>query len=112
MIYLDHAATTMIEPQVLTAMKPYMRERFGNASTYYEVGAESRKAVEYARKEIADSLDADPEEIFFTSGGTESDNWALKGTMEAYKNKGRHLIVSSFEHHAIGNTCEYLKKQG
>ncbi|MDD6037867.1 MAG: cysteine desulfurase family protein [bacterium] len=112
MIYLDHAATTPTAPEVQAAMEPYYNRRYGNASTVYEFGKESRQAVEHARETIAKTLGVQPCEIFFTSGGTESDNWALKATMEAYSGFGRHLITTSIEHHAIGNTCHYLKKNG
>ena len=112
MVYLDHAATTPTAPQVRAAMEPYYNRRYGNASTPYEFGQMSREAVENARKTIADTLGAEPSEIYFTSGGTESDNWALKATMEAYSSFGRHMITTKIEHHAIGNTCEYLKKRG
>lgn len=112
MVYLDHAATTPTAPQVRAAMEPYYNRRYGNASTPYEFGQMSREAVENARKTIADTLGAEPSEIYFTSGGTESDNWALKATMEAYSSFGRHMITTKIEHHAIGNTCEYLRKRG
>lgn len=112
MIYLDHAATTPTAPEVRAAMEPYYNRRYGNASTPYEFGKQSREAVEHARNTIAETLQVQPSEIYFTSGGTESDNWALKATMEAYSNYGRHLITTEIEHHAIGNTCEYLKKRG
>lgn len=112
MIYLDHAATTPTAPEVRAAMEPYYNRRYGNASTPYEFGQKSREAVENARRTIADTLRVQPTEIYFTSGGTESDNWALKSTMEAYSGFGRHMITTKIEHHAIGNTCEYLKKRG
>ena len=112
MVYLDHAATTPTAPQVRAAMEPYYNRRYGNASTPYEFGQMSREAVDQARETIAGTLGVLPGEIYFTSGGTESDNWALKATMEAYGSLGRHLITTKIEHHAIGNTCEYLKKRG
>lgn len=112
MIYLDHAATTPVAPEARAAMEPYYRKRYGNASTAYEFGRHSRQAVENARQTIADTLGVQPSEIYFTSGGTESDNWALKATMEAYAFRGKHMITTRIEHHAIGNTCEYLKKHG
>lgn len=112
MIYLDHAATTPTSPEARAAMEPYYQKRYGNASTPYEFGQKSRAAVEQARHMIADTLQAEPSEIYFTSGGTESDNWALKATMEAYAGYGRHLITTNFEHHAIGNTCTYLQQRG
>ena len=112
MIYLDHAATTPTAPEARAAMEPYYHKRYGNASTPYEFGQRSRQAVENARTVIADTLGVQPSEIYFTSGGTESDNWALKSTMEAYAYKGKHMITTQIEHHAIGNTCEYLRKRG
>ena len=112
MVYLDHAATTPTAPEARAAMEPYYTRRYGNASTPYEFGQMSREAVDQARETIAGTLGVLPGEIYFTSGGTESDNWALKATMEAYGSLGRHLITTKIEHHAIGNTCEYLKKRG
>ena len=112
MIYLDNAATTKTAPEVVDAMLPYFSEYYGNASTIYSLGAESKKAMDHARQTIADSLGAKPEEIYFTAGGSESDNWALKATAEAYASKGKHIITTKIEHHAILHTCEYLKKRG
>ena len=103
MIYLDNAATTKKAPEVVDAMLPYF-------SAY--LGAESKKAMDHARQTIADSLGAKPEEIYFTAGGSESDNWALKATAEAYASKGKHIITTKIEHHAILHTCEYLEKRG
>lgn len=112
MIYLDNAATTKTAPEVVDAMLPYFSEYYGNASTIYSLGAESKKAMDHARQTIADSLGAKPEEIYFTAGGSESDNWALKATAEAYTSKGKHIITTKIEHHAILHTCEYLEKRG
>lgn len=112
MIYLDNAATTKTAPEVVDAMLPYFSEYYGNASTIYSLGAESKKAMDHARQTIADSLGAKPEEIYFTAGGSESDNWALKATAEAYEAKGKHIITTKIEHHAILHTCEYLEKRG
>ena len=112
MIYLDNAATTKAAPEVVDAMLPYFSEYYGNASTIYSLGAESKKAMDHARQTIADSLGAKPEEIYFTAGGSESDNWALKATAEAYASKGKHIITTKIEHHAILHTCEYLEKRG
>ena len=112
MIYLDNAATTKTAPEVVDAMLPYFSEYYGNASTIYSLGAESKKAMDHARQTIADSLGAKPEEIYFTAGGSESDNWALKATAEAYSSKGKHIITTKIEHHAILHTCEYLEKRG
>lgn len=112
MIYLDNAATTKTAPEVVDAMLPYFSEYYGNASTIYSLGDESKKAMDHARQTIADSLGAKPEEIYFTAGGSESDNWALKATAEAYASKGKHIITTKIEHHAILHTCEYLEKRG
>mgnify|MGYP003086969997 FL=1 len=112
MIYLDNAATTKTAPEVVDAMLPYFSEYYGNASTIYSLGAESKKAMDNARQTIADSLGAKPEEIYFTAGGSESDNWALKATAEAYASKGKNIITTKIEHHAILHTCEYLEKRG
>ena len=112
MIYLDNAATTKTAPEVVDAMLPYFSEYYGNASTIYSLGAESKKAMDHGRQIIADSLGAKPEEIYFTAGGSESDNWALKATAEAYASKGKHIITTKIEHHAILHTCEYLEKRG
>lgn len=112
MIYLDNAATTKTAPEVVEAMLPYFTEFYGNASTIYELGSQSKKAMTQAREEIASALGAGASEIYFTAGGSESDNWALKATAEAYKQKGNHIITSKIEHHAILHTCEYLEKQG
>lgn len=111
-IYLDNAATTQVYPEVLKAMEPYFTEYYGNPSSIYSFAGESKKAVDAARQTIADFLHATSEEIYFTGGGSESDNWALKATAEAYKSKGKHIITSKIEHHAILHTCEYLEKQG
>ena len=111
-IYLDNAATTKTAPEVVDAMLPYFSEYYGNASTIYSLGAESKKAMDHARQTIADSLGAKPEEIYFTAGGSESDNWALKATAEAYESKGKHIITTKIEHHAILHTGEYLQKRG
>lgn len=112
MIYLDNAATTKTAPEVVEAMLPYFTENYGNPSTIYALGSTSKKAVNNARKVIADSLGAKMEEIYFTAGGSESDNWALKATAEAYAEKGKHIITTKIEHHAILHTCQYLEKKG
>lgn len=111
-IYMDNAATTQVYPEVFDAMKPYFTEFYGNPSSIYSFAGNSKKAVEDARKIIADFLGARTEEIYFTGGGSESDNWALKATADAYANKGKHIITSKIEHHAILHTCEYLEKKG
>ena len=112
MIYLDHAATTPMADQVAASMEPYYAKDYANASTIYEFGEKSRNAITRSREIIAYSLNARPEEIYFTAGGSESDNWALKGTAEAYKDKGKHIITTKIEHHAVLNTCKYLEEQG
>lgn len=112
MIYLDNAATTKTAPEVVEAMLPYFTEYYGNASSIYKLGSESKQATIKARETIAKTLGAEPSEIYFTAGGSESDNWALKATFEAYRSKGNHIITSKIEHHAILHTCEYLEKNG
>lgn len=112
-IYLDHAATTPVHPDVITAMLPYFTEKYGNPSSIYSIGRHAHSAIENAREKIAKILGAsNSSEIIFTSGGSESDNLAIKGIAEAYKNKGRHIITSSIEHHAVLHTFEYLQKNG
>lgn len=115
MIYLDNAATTKMYPQVLQYMMPYLCEDYGNASGIHELARKSKKAIEDARSIIAGTLGAEPEEIYFTAGGSEADNWALKGAAENYRRsnaEGGHIITSKIEHHAILHTCEYLEQQG
>ncbi len=112
MIYLDNAATTATLPEVFEAMKPYFLEQYGNAASIYEFASKSKKVIEDAREIIAKSLGAKSNEIYFTGGGSESDNWALKALAEAYSEKGKHIITSKIEHHAILHTCEYLEKHG
>ena len=112
LIYLDHAATTAARPEVVEAMLPYFTENFWNPSSVYTPAAQNRKAVDNSREIIADSLGTDAANIYFTAGGSESDNWALKATAEAYQDKGKHIITSTIEHHAILHTCEYLEKKG
>lgn len=111
-IYLDHAATTQLSEAVEEAMQPYFQEKFGNASTMYQYGEEAKEAIEHAREQIAVSLSAKKSEIYFTSGGSESDNWAVKGIAGALKARGRHIITSKIEHHAVLNSCEYLERLG
>ena len=110
-VYMDHTATTPTSPDVLKAMMPYFGEIFGNPSSVYSFSRKSRQAIEKARNQIANALNADQSEIYFTSSGTEADNWALKGTLEKGKISGKnHIITTAIEHHAILHTCEYLKK--
>lgn len=111
-IYLDNAATTKTKPEVVEAMLPYFTEKFGNPSSVYGFAAQNKEAVTEAREQIGKALHAPAQDIYFTAGGSEADNWALKATMEAYKDKGNHLITTKIEHHAILHTCEYLEKQG
>lgn len=111
-IYLDHNATTPLHPEVLEAMLPYYKEAFGNPSTIYSFGQETRKATDEARETVANLIGASPEEIIFTSGGTEADNLALKGVPAALEKKGKHIVASSIEHHAVLSTLKYLEKRG
>lgn len=111
-VYMDHAATTYTKPEVLEAMMPYFTEQFGNASSIYTFGRRSKAAIEEAREKVAKALNALPDEIYFTGGGSEADNWAIKGVAFANRNKGNHIITTKIEHHAVLHTCEYLEKQG
>jgi cysteine desulfurase len=111
-IYMDHAGTTPMRKEVLDAMMPYMTEKFGNASTIYFYGREAKKALEESREKVALLIGANSNEIYFTSGGTEADNWALKGVADANKDRGNHIVTSSIEHHAVLHTCEDLEKKG
>lgn len=112
MIYLDNAATTRTAPEVVEAMLPFFSENYGNASSIYTLGSVSKKALNQARRTLAEYLGAKQEEIYFTAGGSEADNWALKAAAEAYAEKGKHIITTRIEHHAVLHTCEYLEKQG
>lgn len=112
MIYLDNAATTKTAPEVVDAMLPYFSEYFGNPSSIYALGASSKKALNQARRTIAESLGAKAEEIYFTAGGSEADNWALKAAAESYGGAGGHIITTKIEHPAILNTCHYLEERG
>ena len=111
MIYLDNAATTKTAPEVVEAMLPYFSENYGNPSSIYEIAGKSKEAITEAREKIAKVLGADSRDIYFTAGGSESDNWALKAAFEAYSSKGNHIITTKIEHHAILHTCEYLEKR-
>jgi cysteine desulfurase len=111
-IYLDNAATTAVYPEVYKSMEPYFTELYGNPSSIYTFAAKSKKAVEDARHEVASFLGAKDNEIYFTGGGSESDNWALKATAFAFQKKGKHIITSKIEHHAVLHTCQYLEKLG
>ena len=111
-VYLDHSATTATDKRVIEKMLPYFSEIYGNASSQHTFGVDAAKAVENARIQVAKALNASPNEIYFTSGGTESDNMALRGVVDAHGKKGRHVITTSIEHHAIIETCKMLEKQG
>jgi cysteine desulfurase len=111
-IYMDHSATTFVKPEVLDAMIPYFTEHFGNPSSIYSIARESKKAIDVARLRTAKALGADPDEIFFTSGGSESDNWAIKGVVLANRKRGNHIITTQIEHHAVLHTCQFLEKEG
>ena len=111
-VYMDNAATTPVSPAVLEKILPYFSECYGNANSIHSTGLDARKALNAARKKVAAALNCNPEEVYFTSGGSESDNWALKGVAFANRKKGNHIITSAIEHHAILHTCEWLEKQG
>lgn len=111
-VYLDYSATTPVKEEVVREMLPFFTERYGNPSSLYSVGLDAKAGLDEARARVAGLINAEPKEIFFTSCGTESDNWVLEGTANALKNKGRHIITSRIEHHAILHTCEYLEKLG
>ena len=110
--YFDHAATTPVKPDVFAAMIPYFTEHYGNPSSIYSIGRDNRKAVDTAREKVAKGINAKPNEIYFTGCGTEADNWAIKGTAHAYAHKGKHIITSAIEHHAVLHTCAALEKEG
>ena len=112
MVYFDNAATTKLDKNVLESMLPYLTDSYGNPSSIYKLAQENRIAIENARSSIASIFNAKPNEIYFTSGGTESDNWALKCIAQAYQKKGKHIITSSIEHHAVLHSCKYLETQG
>jgi cysteine desulfurase len=109
---MDHSATTFVKPEVLEAMIPYFTEHFGNPSSIYGIARDSKKAIDVARVQTAKALGADPDEIYFTSGGSESDNWAIKGVALANRKRGNHLITTRIEHHAVLHTCQFLEKEG
>ena len=111
-VYLDYSATTPVKPEVLEQMIPYFTQNFGNPSSLYQQGLRAKMAVEEAREKVAALINAEPREIYFTGGGSESDNWVLEGIADQFKNKGNHIITSKIEHHAILHTCEYLEKHG
>ncbi len=111
-IYMDHAATTFVKPEVLESMIPYFTEHFGNPSSLYGIARYSKKAIDIARVQTAQALGADPDEVYFTSGGSESDNWAIKGVALANRKRGNHIITTRIEHHAVLHTCQFLEKEG
>ena len=111
-VYLDYSATTPTDPRVVEEMIPYFTEHFGNPSSIYSTGLEAKDAIEHAREQLAHLINAEPKELIFTSGGTESDNWALIATARRLQHKGKHIITSAIEHHAILHSCEYLAKEG
>ena len=111
-IYMDNAATTAVSPEVLQTMLPYFSEIYGNPSSIHSTGRDARRAVDAARKQVAQAIGAQPTEIYFTAGGSESDNWAIKGTAFAKRDKGNHIITTAIEHHAVLHTCQWLEKQG
>lgn len=111
-VYMDNAATTKLSPDVLNAMMPYLTDIYGNASSVHAFGREAREGVEHARNQVAAAINASPDEVFFTAGGTESDNMAIKGVAHKYAKKGKHIITTAIEHHAVLHTCEVLEKEG
>jgi cysteine desulfurase len=111
-VYMDHAATTFIKPEVIAAMAPYFSQYFGNPSSLYRFAGEPRKGVDAAREQVAAALGATPAEVFFCAGGSEADNWAIKGVALANRKRGDHIITTAIEHHAVLHTCEWLEKQG
>ena len=111
-VYMDNAGTTAVSPAVLEKMLPYFTECYGNASSIHSTGRDARRALNEARQKVAAALNCKPEEVYFTSGGSESDNWAIKGTAFANRKKGNHIITSAIEHHAVLHTCQWLEKQG
>lgn len=111
-VYLDHAATTPVREEVIEAMLPYFNKKFGNPSSVYSIGRDSKRAIEEARETVAKAIGAQAKELFFTGSGTEADNWAIKGVAYANQKKGKHIITSSIEHHAVLHTCQYLEREG
>jgi cysteine desulfurase len=112
LVYLDHAATTPAAPEVVEAMRPFFTERFGNPSSIYGIARDSKAAIDAAREQVARAINASPEEVYVTSGGTEADNWAIKGVAYANRKRGDHIVTSAIEHHAVLHTCQYLETQG
>lgn len=111
-VYMDYSATTCVKPEVLEEMMPYFTEKFGNPSSFYGISRETKRAIDTAREKVAKGLNCLPDEVYFTGGGSEADNWAIKGIASAHKNKGNHIITTKIEHHAVLHTCQYLEKNG
>ena len=111
-VYMDYAATTYVKPEVLEAMLPYFTEKFGNPSSFYGISRETKRAIDAAREQVAKALNCEPGEVYFTGGGSEADNWAIKGIASAHRKKGNHIITTKIEHHAVLHTCQYLEKNG
>ena len=111
-VYMDYAATTYVKPEVLEEMLPYFTEKFGNPSSFYGISRETKMAIDKARGQVANAINCDMNEVYFTGGGSESDNWAIKGIASAHRKKGNHIITTKIEHHAVLHTCEYLEKNG
>ena len=111
-VYMDYSATTYVKPEVLEEMLPYFTEKFGNPSSFYGISRVTKMAIDKAREQVAKSLNCLPDEVYFTGGGSEADNWAIKGIASAHKNKGNHIITTKVEHHAVLHTCAYLEKNG
>lgn len=111
-VYMDYAATTYVKPEVLEEMMPFFTEKYGNPSSFYGISRETKMAIDKARNRVAKALNCDLNEVYFTGGGSESDNWAIKGIASAHRKKGNHIITTKIEHHAVLHTCEYLEKQG
>ena len=111
-VYMDYAATTYVKPEVLEEMMPFFTEKYGNPSSFYGISRETKMAIDKARSRVSKALNCDPNEIYFTGGGSEADNWAIKGISSAHRKKGNHIITTKIEHHAVLHTCEYLEKNG
>lgn len=111
-VYMDYAATTYVKPEVLEEMIPFFTERYGNPSSFYGISRETKMAIDKARSRVAKALNCDQREVYFTGGGSEADNWAIKGIASAHRKKGNHIITTKIEHHAVLHTCEYLEKNG
>ena len=111
-VYMDYAATTYVKPEVLEEMLPYFTQKFGNPSSFYGISRETKMAVDNARAQVAKAINCDPNEVYFTGGGSEADNWAIKGIATAHMKKGNHIITTKIEHHAVLHTCEFLEKFG